>query len=103
MLEILTDDNKPSKSRCFPWRQIKQENARFQKESMSVLNHVSSLDHWAYTHLKMDLLSETLDLGFNKISDHIYEQTKNHRIYLGEERKIPYNLISIVFNFLIIK
>lgn len=34
-----------------------EKNAGFQKENMSVLNHVDSLDHWAYSHIKMDSTS----------------------------------------------
>lgn len=34
-----------------------EKNTGFQKENMPVLNHVDSLDHWAYSHIKMDLTS----------------------------------------------
>lgn len=33
------------------------EKSGFQKETMSVSNHVSALDHWAYSQVKIDLLS----------------------------------------------
>lgn len=99
VLEILTDDNKPLKSRCFPWRQIKQENAGLQKESMSVLNHVSSLDHWAFTHVKMDyfqslwtwalIRSQTMYMSRERIIEFTWERKeKSHTI-----------LFSFVFNF----
>ena len=74
-----------------------QKNDGFQKEIMSVLNHVNSREHRVYSHVKMDW-SSTLrlwTLAINKISDHIDEQRKNHRIYLGEEIKIPPNLIFL--------
>lgn len=66
VLEILTDDNKPLKSRCFPWRQIKQENAGFPFEPCQFSGSLGM-----HSHKNGFLLSESLDLGFNKILDHV--------------------------------
>lgn len=57
VLEILTEDNKPIKSRCFPWRQIKCRKMLDSKKKLPVLNHVNSLEHWVCSHAKVDLPS----------------------------------------------
>ena len=62
-----------------------QKNAGFQKEIMSV-----SCKDGVVLYFK-----SFWTLGINKISDHIYKQRKYHRIYLGEEIKIPSNFIFL--------
>lgn len=63
-----------------------QKNAGFQKEIMSV----SCKDGFVL------YFKSFWTLGINKISDHIYKQRKNHRIYLGGNK----NPIQFHFPFL---
>ena len=76
-----------------------QKNVRFQKKIMSILNHVKSLEHQVYCHVKMNLIPILRVFGLQaliNLRSHIWAEKEPQNFFgRGGEINIHSNLIFL--------